>query len=58
MNNFSLIHKITIYVMEELKNHLELFLQSQDYFSAFYWVLKGFSKNPLFPLQFYVFKIG
>jgi hypothetical protein len=28
MNNFSLIHKITIHVMKKLKNYLELFLQS------------------------------
>jgi hypothetical protein len=36
--------------MEKLKNYLELFLQSCSYFSALYWVLKGFSKTPLFLL--------
>jgi hypothetical protein len=36
--------------MEKLKNSLELFLQSCSYFSALYWVLKGFSKTSLFLL--------
>jgi hypothetical protein len=54
MNHFSLIHKITIHVMEKLKNYLELFLQSYGYFPALYWVSKGFSKTLYILLQFSV----
>jgi hypothetical protein len=55
MNHFSLIHKITIHMMEKLKNYLELFLQSYGYFSALYWVLKGFFKNALFFFAIFCF---
>jgi hypothetical protein len=40
--------------MEKLKNYLELFLQNYGYFSALYWVLKGFSKTLYIFLQFSV----
>jgi hypothetical protein len=41
-------------MMKKLKYYLELFLQSYSYFSALYWVLKGFSKTLYFSLQFSV----
>jgi hypothetical protein len=42
----------------KVKNHLELFLQNQVNFSAFNWVLKGFSKNLFLFIPISVLKSG
>jgi hypothetical protein len=43
-------------VIKRSKNHLNLFLQNQVYFSAFNWVLKGFSKNLFIFIQISILK--
>jgi hypothetical protein len=41
----------------KVKNQLKLLLQNQVYFSAFNWVLKGFSKNLVIFIPISVLKI-